>query len=69
MAIFQGILFLTLGGGLLLAAWRSPKTGWPPCGPNALKGRLEFTRDHQPLRYWLISALSGVAGTSGLLLS
>lgn len=62
MAIFQGILFLILGGGLLLVAWRSLKTGWLPCGPNGLKGRLEFTREHQPLRYWLMFALYGVGG-------
>lgn len=62
MAIFQGILFLILGGGLLLIVWRSLESGWLPCGPNGLKGRLEFTREHQPLQYWLMFFLYGAGG-------
>lgn len=64
MAIFQGILFLAFGIGLLLIDWRSLKTGWLPCGPNGFKGRLEFKRDEQPFGYWLMFVLYGAGGIS-----
>jgi len=62
MAIFQGAMFLFCGIGLLIMDWRSLKTGWLPCGPNGLKGRFEFTRDAQPLGYWLMIVLYGAGG-------
>lgn len=62
MAIFQGALFLFFGVCLLVMDWRSLKSGWLPCGPNGLKGRLEFTRAGQPLGYWVMFVLYGVAG-------
>jgi hypothetical protein len=62
MAIFQGVLFLFFGVGLLIMDWQSLKSGWLPCGPKGLKGRLEFTRDAQPLGYWLMFVLYGAAG-------
>lgn len=62
MAIFQGAMFLLLGLGLLIMDWRSLKSGWLPCGPNGLKGRLRFARDSQPLGYWLMFVLYGAGG-------
>lgn len=62
MAIFQSLLFLVFGLGLLLMDWRSLKSGSLPCGPNGLQGRLEFTRDNQPFGYWVMFVLYGGAG-------
>jgi hypothetical protein len=62
MAIFQGILFLVFGVGLLLVDYQSLSRGWLPSGPNGLKGRLEFHRDRQPLLYWMMFGAYGVAG-------
>lgn len=62
MTLFQGIFFLVLGTGLLLLVWRSLTTGWLPCGPNGLRGRLEFTRVGQPLGYWLMFVAYGTGG-------
>ena len=62
MAFFQGLFFLFFGVGLLTMDYRSLGTGWLPCGPNGFKGRLEFTRNDQPLAYWLMFALYGIAG-------
>ena len=54
MAIFQGAIFLFMGMGLLMMDWRALKSGWLPCGPNGLKGRLKLKRDEQPLGYWVM---------------
>jgi len=62
MAILQGALFLFFGVGLLVMVWRSLESGWLPCGPSGLKGRLEFTRDGQPLGYWVMFVLYAVGG-------
>jgi len=62
MVLFQGLFFLVLGVGLLAVDYRSLTTGSLPCGPNGLKGRLEFHRDSQPLGYWLMFAAYGGAG-------
>jgi hypothetical protein len=62
MAMVQGLLFLFFGVGLLVMDWRSLKSGWLPCGPNGLKGRLEFTRSGQPIGYWIMFLLYGAAG-------
>lgn len=62
MAFFQGVLFLLFGAGLALVALRSLSTGLLPCGPNGLKGRLEFRRDEQPVGFWLMFALYGAGG-------
>jgi hypothetical protein len=69
MAVLQGVLFLIFGVGLLLVIYRSLTTGWLPCGPNGLKGRLEFTRHQQPIGFWLMFALYGAAGIWLLLFS
>lgn len=69
MAVFQGVLFLFFGVGLIAMDWRSLKTGWLPCGSNGLKGRLEFTRAGQPLGYWVMFALYGVGGVWLVILS
>ncbi len=69
MAIFQGLLFLFFGVGLLLVDYRSLGTGWLPCGPNGLKGRVEFTRTGQPFGYWLMFAVYGIGGLWLLILS
>lgn len=62
MHIIQGLLFLFFGVGLLVVDYRSLSLGWLPCGPNGFKGRLEFHRKEQPLRYWLMFAVYGVSG-------
>jgi hypothetical protein len=62
MAIFQGLLFLFFGAGLLLLDYRALSSGWLPCGPNGLKGRLEFRKDQQPVRFWLMFVLYGAGG-------
>lgn len=62
MAIFQGLLFLLLGLGVLAVDYRSLARGWLPFGPRGLSGRLEFRRDEQPLGYWFAFALYGAGG-------
>lgn len=62
MAIFQGAMFLVFGLGLLIVDWRSLKSGSVPCGPDGLEGRLQFTREAQPLGYWLMFVLYGAGG-------
>jgi len=53
MALFQGLLLLFLGYGLLGVAYRSLTRGWLPFGPKGLTGRLELSMDRQPLGYWI----------------
>lgn len=62
MAIFQGVLFLILGVGLLVIDYQSLGKGWLPCGPKGFNGRLEFRRDTHAVRYWLMFVMYGVAG-------
>jgi len=62
MAIFQGVLFLVFGLGLLAVDYQSLRKGWLPCGPNGLKGRLEFHREDRPFAYWLMFLVYGAAG-------
>jgi len=62
VSIFQGLLFLCFGLGLLLVVFKSLTNGRLPCGPNGLKGRLEFHRAAQPFLYWLMFVLYTVAG-------
>lgn len=62
MALFQGLLFLVFGLGLLAVDYQSLRKGWLPCGPNGRKGRLEFHRDRQPFAYWLMFLVYAVAG-------
>ncbi len=62
MRLFQGLLFLFFGVGLLIIVVRSLDSGWLPCGPNGLKGRLEFRRNENPFMYWVMFAVYGIAG-------
>lgn len=62
MSIFQGLLFLLFGAGLLWMDYRALRSGWLPCGPNAFKGRLEFGKNEQPLGFWMMFALYGAGG-------
>lgn len=62
MIAFQGILFLFFGVGLLLMDYRALSSGWLPCGPKGLKGRLEFKKNAQPVGFWLMFILYGAAG-------
>ena len=62
MAVFQGIFLAVVGAGLLGVIWRSLDTGWLPCGPNGLRGRLEFRRDRQPFGYWTMFVGYGLGG-------
>ena len=54
MAIFQGLLFLFFGIGLLVVSYFALDKGWLPCGPNGFKGRLEVQRQTNPLGFWLL---------------
>ncbi len=62
MPLFQGIVFLILGLGLLGEAYQSLARGWLPFGSNGFKGRLEWRRDEQPGLFWLAWALNATAG-------
>ena len=62
MALFQGLLFLVFGVGISLVVYQSLSRGRLPCGPNGLKGRLEFHRDQQPILFWLLFVIYSVAG-------
>ena len=62
MALFQGLLLLFFGIGLLIVDYQSLQKGWLPCGPNGRKGRLEFRKDEQPFAYWLMFVLYGAGG-------
>jgi hypothetical protein len=62
MALFQGLVFLILGIGLLAVDYQSLSTGWLPCGPKGLSGRLEFRKNQQPLLFWLVFVLYAGAG-------
>lgn len=62
MVLFQGLLLLLLGAGLLLIVYQSLAKGWLPCGPNGFKGRLELARDQQPLGYWLLFVAYSAGG-------
>jgi hypothetical protein len=61
MAIFQGLVFLFFGVGLLAIDGMSLSRGWLPCGPN-WKGGLELHRQEQPVGYWLMFAVYAAAG-------
>lgn len=61
MALFQGLLFLVFGIGLLVVDYRSLEKGWLPCG-NGIRGRLKFWREEQPFAYWLMFVVYGVGG-------
>jgi hypothetical protein len=62
MSIFQGLLFVLLGAGLLLMDYRALRSGWLPCGPNGFKGRLEFRKNEQPVGFWVMFVLYGAGG-------
>jgi len=62
MAIFQGLLCLVFGIGLLLVDYQSLSRGWLPCGPKGLSGRLEFRRREEPVMFWAMFLVYGVAG-------
>lgn len=54
MAIFQGLVFLLFGLGLLLMVWQSLGRGWLPCGANGFGGRFVCRRDERPGLFWLM---------------
>lgn len=62
MAISQGVLFLLLGAGLLLVDYRALSSGWLPCGPNGLRGRLEFRKNEQPVGFWVMFVVYAAGG-------
>ncbi|MGH8797652.1 MAG: hypothetical protein ACREXI_11380 [Caldimonas sp.] len=69
MAVFQGLIFLVFGSGLLWVDWQSLSRGWLPCGPKGLDGRVEFRRNEQPVLFWLMFLLYGGAGLALLTFS
>lgn len=62
MIIFQGVLFMFFGMGLLVVNYRALDIGWLPCGPNGFKGRLEVHRQTHPLWFWLLFSVYAVGG-------
>ncbi len=64
MSIFQGLLFLAFGMGLLIVDFQSLSRGWLPCGSNGFKGRLEFHRQDQPGAFWSMFVLYLLAGAA-----
>lgn len=52
MALFQGVMLLIFGYGMLGIVYQSLTKGWLPFGANGFKGRLEFRMNEQPLGYW-----------------
>jgi hypothetical protein len=62
MAIFQGLLLVLFGLGLLFVDCRSLSRGWLPCGSNGFKGRLKFYRAERPVGYWVMFLVYGLAG-------
>ena len=62
MRIFQALLLLFFGVGLLLVVYQSLSRGRLPFGPSGLRGRLEFRREEQPMHFWLLFGAYAVAG-------
>jgi hypothetical protein len=62
IATIQAAFFLIFGVGLLAVDYQSLAKGSLPCGPNGLKGRVEFSRRDQPALYWLMFAVYGAGG-------
>ncbi|MCP9470290.1 MAG: hypothetical protein NNA31_09870 [Nitrospira sp.] len=62
MSIFQGLLFMPFGAGLVLVDYRALRSGWLPCGPNGFRGRLEFGKHEQPVGFWVMFVLYGTGG-------
>lgn len=64
MAWLQALFFLLGGGALLLLTRRAWRDGAVPVWGYGFGNRVEYARDAQPLRFWLASALYGIAGLS-----
>lgn len=62
MSIFQGLLFLLLGAGLLRVGYRALRSGSLPCGSNGFKGWLAFNKSEQPVGFWVMFILYGAGG-------
>jgi hypothetical protein len=62
VAMVQAAFFLIFGFGLLGLDFQSLSKGSLPCGPNGLKGRVEFSRRDQPVLYWLMFSVYGAGG-------
>lgn len=69
MAIFQGLVLLVFGAGLLVACARSLHGGALPMGPKGLGGTTQIHRADQPALYWLLFAVYGAAGAALLVFS
>lgn len=64
MRSLQGLLFLALGIGLMLVAYRSLSRGWLPFGSRGFLKRLEVDRNEQPLFFWLAFGMYAAAGVA-----
>lgn len=62
VAVIQAAFFLIFGLGPLGICYQSLSKGSLPCGPNGLKGRVEFSRGDQPFLYWMMFAVYGAGG-------
>ncbi len=54
MALFQGLLLITIALGVLAMTYRSLGRGWLPCGSNGFRGRFEVHRSAHPVAYWVL---------------
>ena len=62
MALFHGLFFLVLGGGLTLIAWNSLNTGCLPYGPGRFGRDVAVRRSESPFFYWVLFGGYNVAG-------
>jgi hypothetical protein len=69
MVLFQGLLFLTFGVGLLVLDYQSLVRGWLPCGSNGFKGRLEFRKAERPAAFWTLFGMYLIAGIALIILA
>ena len=70
MAIFQGLVFLVFGAGLLLVCARSlTRHGTLPMGPRGFSGTMQVRRDTQPLLYATLLFVYAAAGVALLVFS
>lgn len=71
MALFQGLIFLFFGVGLLIMDYQSLTRGWLPFGVSrsSESGRLEISKDRHGGLYWLLFMAYAAAGVALIILA
>lgn len=66
MAVFQFLMLMFFGVGILVMVYRSLANGWLPCGASltAKSGRFEVHREQRPILYWVVFAAYTGAGVA-----